>query len=65
MPTPELPAAMSHLEVQIEALIRRGMQDDVPTDVFKQILSIDRKFEELRMVLTAEPPKKKLFNRKK
>jgi hypothetical protein len=65
MPTPELPAAMSHLEVQIEALIRRGMQDDVPTDVFKQILSIDRKFEELRMVLTAETPKKKLFNRKK
>lgn len=65
MPTPELPSAMSHLEVQIEALIRRGMQDDVPTDVFKQILSIDRKIEELRMVLTTEPPKKKLFNRKK
>jgi hypothetical protein len=60
------PAALDHLEVQLNALLKRGLQDDVPTDVFKQILSVDQKFEELKMVLTTQPAsKKKWYNRKK
>lgn len=41
------------------------MEDDVPTDVHIQIRHAYDKLVELQAVLTAEPPKKRLFNRKK
>lgn len=65
MSTQGQPAALNHLEVLMTALLQRSMQDDVPTDVHRQIYEAHRKFTELQATLTAEPPKKNLFNRKK
>lgn len=65
MSSKDQPAALSHLEVQLTALLRRSMEDDVPTDVHIQIRHAFDKLTELQAVLTAEPPKKRLFNRRK
>ncbi len=65
MSNQNLPAAMSHLEVQMTALVQRSMHDDVPTDVHRQIMDAFKKMQELQADLTEEAPKKKLFNRKK
>ena len=61
----EQPAAMSHLEIQMTALLKRSLQDDVPTDVFRQVRDAFDKMKELQAELTKPAPKKNLFNRKK
>lgn len=63
--TQDQPAALNHLEIQMNALLQRTVHDDVPFDVHRQIVSAHAKLMELQKELTAETPKKKLFNRKK
>lgn len=65
MSTQDQPAALNHLEIQLTALVQRSMHDDVPTDVHRQIMDAHAKLMELQAALTAETPKKNLFNRKK
>lgn len=65
MSTQDKPATLTHLEVLMTALLKRSMHDDVPTDVHRQIFEAHARLTELSAILTAETPKKKLFNRKK
>jgi hypothetical protein len=63
MPNQEPPATLSHLEVQLTALLQRSMKDDVPTDVHHMIVEAFAKVNVLKGELNAQAAKKPVFRR--